>query len=384
MNKKILNKPQVLSTSVKLNPNIKRIINDIKKDLLYKKNELLYKQNDLLYKQNEDIKVSKYNFYIEDKDAKHPKFEYITNSLISNRENLLEDYVKEAFSLGKKNVKTPKTSLTTREKRLLPFLNYNKYYENLICQNYYIKNYFMSNAGIELDNDIKDFFLFENLKNADEITDYVKIDNKSLAKVHRKKKNFLSFGCSLYSKSFMFKFRKNHTIFFELNIPGVNKKLKPNMFSFNKVLNSLETFSKNINKFKAFLLLIKPLRNCFLCLYNGIIGSIRTKELKDFIGAYTKKNLIETKKQFLIRIPFLYINASFYSAYYKRRVGKRFFFKKFLRRSLKKTQIEKKKRQRKTIKFYFYLSKFLTKKELIRKNKRIKRIKNSFLSNKIK
>lgn len=309
--------------------------------------------------------------HIEDQDSKNSKFDYMTKSLINNREKLLKDYVKKTPLSYNKDIEKPKTSLILREKRFLPFLNYSKYYENIISQNYYIKNYFISNAGIELDDNIKDFFLFENLKNHDEIIDYVKVTNKSLPKVNNKKKNFLFSGYSLYSKSFTFKFRKNHTIFFELNIPGINKKIKPTLFSFNKVLDSLDTFSKNINKFKAFLLLIKPLRNSFLCLYNGIIGNIRTKELQSIMDSYNDRNIIETKKQFLIRIPFLYINASFYSAYYKRRIGKRIFLKKSLKKELKKKQIRKKKRQRNTIKFYFSLSNLLSKKE-IKNNKRIK------------
>lgn len=336
--------------------------NLVKLKMLETRSLLRAKKNKKKIKFAANIERKRLKFMSLKTQINHSKLEYIEDKLVDNQKRVFKDSFLNKVSLNNKKIKTPNGNLRIEEKRFLPFLDYNKYYENIISQNYYIKNYFVSSVGIELETEIKDFFLFENLKNEDEIIDYVKSDNKLLPAIILKKKNFLFSGYSLNNKSFTFKFNKNQTVFFELNIPGINKKIKPSLFSFNKVLDSLDTFSKNINKFKAFLLLIKPQRNCFLCLYNGIIGNILTKELKNIMRAYRSIDTIEPNPHFLIRIPFLYINASFYSAYYKRRIGKRLFLKKALKPILKKKQILKKKRERNTIKFYFSLSDFSTEK----------------------
>jgi len=227
-----------------------------------------------------------------------------------------------------------KIKVLSKNKKLLlkprRFLNPNVFYNNILNKSLYNKDIILHNVNdydeyqknLSIESYSGVYSLFKPMSD-------VEIDKETNNKSELKLNSFKSFsnfnktlaGTFVDSNLSRFKFLNfEHQFSFELMTPGKSLAVKQILSPFNKLLFYLNKFSKKLQKFKASVLLLKPSRSGFLCLYNGIQGYIPSKHLRR-VFIYLKDSLKVTGLKFkaldlinrkvLYRIPLLFIKVMF-------------------------------------------------------------------------
>lgn len=260
----------------------------------------------------------------------------------------------DKISLKPKRLKRLPKSLVLKPRK---FLNPNIFYQNIINKNLYNKDFIVESLtdynklrkSLTFETYFDTYSLFKptfNLKEKRRVLLKKKLLKekfinktksnlrlskkfiKNIERANNKSKEYL-LGTSINSKLSLFKFLNfDHKPYFELMTPGTNLSTKPVLEPLNKLLFYVNKFSSKLKSFKAYILVLKPKRNKFLCLYNGMQGFIPSKHLK--LLFLSLKNTMKTSilrlnafdlinNRLLYRIPLLSVKANVKSVYIKKK-----------------------------------------------------------------